>query len=142
MSETGHAPPPEEDTDAARSERIARQEAALRHFGALVIASGLALLAGSAAWRGIDFAGGVLLGFLIVLLNFYWTKKAVKSVLLAGQPKGLLGLSFLLKFGITGAVLFYAILRGGVDALGVLVGLSALVVASALYALQLAFKHG
>jgi hypothetical protein len=78
----------------------------------------------------------VLLGFLIVLLNFYWTKKAVISVLFSGQARSLLAVSFLVKFGVTGVVLFYAILRLNVDAVGVLVGLSSLALASALFALQ------
>ena len=129
---TGPATPRDE---AARQETIARQEAALQRFALLLIVAGVAFLALGAVLVSLDFAVGILLGFLIVLLNFYWTKKAVKSVLFASQPKGLLTLSFLVKFGVTGAVLFYAILRLGVDALGVLVGLSSLLAASVLYVL-------
>jgi hypothetical protein len=129
MDESGTPP------DPARDVRIARQEASLRRFAWLLLAAGAVFVALGAALGGVDFAVGVLLGFLIVLLNFYWTKKAVRSVLFASQPKGLLTLSFLVKFGVTGAVLFYAILRLHVDALGVLVGLSTLLVASVLLGL-------
>lgn len=128
---------PAPDTPLARATR----DQALRRFAALIVASGAALVAGGAWWGGLDFAAGVLLGFLIVALNFYWTKKAVISVLFAGQPRTLLSLSLLLKFGVTGAVLFYAILRLRMDALGVLVGLSTLIVASALFALHLSLTR-
>ena len=134
MSEPTPQPPAE--GPAERAAVRARQEAALRRFAWLIVGSGAVLLALGAALGGIDFAAAVLLGFLIVLLNFYWTKKAVKSVLFSGQPRGLLTLSFLVKFGLTGVVLFYAILRLNVDAVGVLVGLSALALASALFALH------
>lgn len=120
-----------------RDPTLARQEAALRRFSRLILVSGAVLLAGGFGWGGIDFGAAVLLGFLIVLVNFFWTQRAVKSVLLGDKPKALLTLSFLVKFGLTGGVLFYAILRLEVDALGVLVGLSTLVAASVLYALDL-----
>jgi hypothetical protein len=137
MSEpTAPGPPepsaPPEDRAAVR----AQQEAALRRFAWLILASGAVLLALGAGLGGVDFAAAVLLGFLIVLLNFYWTKKAVISVLFSGQARSLLAVSFLVKFGVTGVVLFYAILRLNVDAVGVLVGLSSLALASALFALQ------
>jgi ATP synthase I chain len=118
-----------------RAATLAAQEAALRRFTWLIAGTGVALLAGSVWLAGLDFGVGVLLGFGIVLLNFIWTKKAVKSVLFAERPRGLLTLSFLVKFGLTGAVLFYAILRLNVDAVGVLVGLSSLLVASVLFTL-------
>jgi ATP synthase I chain len=129
---------PDAASDAAVGAAAARAEASLRRFTWLVLGSGAALLALGAAWRGVDFALGVLLGFGVVLLNFYWTKRAVRSVLFAGQPRSLLTLSYLLKFGLTAALLFALVVRLGVDALGVLVGLSALVLASVLFALQLA----
>lgn len=130
---TQNTAPSTEDRDAT----VAAQEAALRRFTWLVVGSGVVLVPAGLWWGGVDFAGAVLLGFLVVLANFFWTKRAVKSVLFADKPHALLSLSFLVKFGVTGAVLFYAIVRLNVDALGVLVGLSALVLASVLYALDL-----
>lgn len=119
-----------------RAAVLAAQEAAVRRFTWLLVGVGAVLLAGSAWLGGLDFGVGVLLGFAIVLLNFIWTKKAVKSILFSDRPRALLTLSFLVKFGITGVVLFYAILRLQVDAIGVLIGLSSLVLASVLFALD------
>jgi len=119
-----------------RAAVMAAQEAAVRRFTWLLAGVGAVLLAGSAWLGGLDFGVGVLLGFAIVLLNFIWTKKAVRSILFSDRPRALLTLSFLVKFGITGAVLFYAILRLQVDAIGVLIGLSSLVLASVLFALD------
>jgi ATP synthase I chain len=121
-----------EDRAAVR----AAQEAALRRFGWFIVGSGVVLL-GLGAWLGgVDFAAAVLIGILIVFINFIWTKRAVRSVLFSGQPRTLLTLSFLVKFGITGAVLYYLILRLNVNAVGILVGLSSLALASAAFALQ------
>ena len=119
-----------------RAAVLAAQEAAVRRFTWLLVGVGAVLLAGSAWLGGLDFGVGVLLGFAIVLLNFIWTKKAVRSILFSDRPRALLTLSFLVKFGITGVVLFYAILRLQVDAIGVLIGLSSLVLASVLFALD------
>lgn len=130
---TEDATPPAEDREAT----VAAQEAALRRFTWLIVGSGVVLVPAGWWWGGVDFAAAVLLGFVVVLANFFWTKRAVKSVLFADKPRALLSLSFLVKFGVTGAILFYAIARLNVDALGVLVGLSALVLASVLYALDL-----
>ena len=114
----------------------AAQEAAMRRFTWQLVAVGAVILAVSAWLAGLDFAVGVLLGFGVILLNFIWTKSAVRSVLFSERPRGLLTLSFLVKFGITGVVLFYAILRLQVDAIGVLVGLSSLLLASVVFALD------
>lgn len=122
--------------DPERQKVIAAQQAALRRFTWMLVASGVLLVAFGVLWRGLDFGVPVLLGFGVVLLNFFWTKRAVKSVLYGGQSRGLLTLSFLVKFGITAAVLFFLILRLHVDGVGVLIGLSSMIVASALFTLS------
>jgi ATP synthase I chain len=104
----------------------------LRHITWIVVASGLVLVAFGAWWRGLDFAVAVLLGFGVVLMNFLWTKKAVGSVLLGGQGRAFVTLSFVAKFAVTGAVLYVAIIQLHLDVVGVLLGLSTLLVASLL----------
>lgn len=122
--------------DPERQKAIAEQASSLRRFTWLLVGSGIVLVAGSVWWRGLDFGVPVLLGFGVILLNFFWTKKAVKAVFYGGQPKSLLTLSFLAKFGVTAAVLFYAILRLNMDGVGVLIGLSSMILASVLYTLS------
>lgn len=102
----------------------------LRRYTLWLLAASAVVSVAGYGWGGVDFAKAVLLGVAVVLLNFFWTKRTVRSVLFAGQPKALLLLSFLVKFGATGAVLYYAILRLEVSALGVLVGLSTVLLAS------------
>jgi hypothetical protein len=121
---------------AQEPDRPAVDPAALRGFFLILIACGALFTAGGAWWGGVDFAGGVLLGFLIVAINAWWTKRLVRSLLLDRKPRMFLTLSFVVKLGLTAAVLFFAILRLGVDAVGVAVGLSSLLIASFVFALR------
>ncbi len=97
-------------------------------FAWLLAAVSLLLVGGSYFWWGIDFAAGVLLGSGIVGLNFWWTRRVISKALRDDSPKAILWISFLSKFGVTIAILFLAILRLGIDPLGILVGVSALVI--------------
>lgn len=94
----------------------------------MLLGVSLLLIVASYLWQGIDFAVGVLLGSGIVGLNFWLTRRAVVKALRDNHSKALLWISFLSKFGITVIILFIAILRLHIDPLGILVGISALVV--------------
>ena len=104
-------------------------------FLASLIGCGILLLLAAWLWGGLDFAIAELLGFLVVALNAYWTKRAVKSVLFNSQPKALLTVSFLFKLGLTAFVLYYGIVHYQIDPLGVLLGLTSLFLATIVFAL-------
>ncbi len=107
---------------------IETASSSLTTFARMLAAVSLLLVGGSYFWRGIDFAVGVLLGSGIVGLNFWWTRRAVSKALRDDSPKAILWISFLSKFGVTVAILSLAILQLEIDPLGILVGVSSLVV--------------
>ena len=78
---------------------------------------------------GIDFFLGVLLGSLIVILNVWWTKKLVETILYAEGTKALVTASYMVKLGFTGVGLYLALFWGGLPAAGLLLGLSSLFIA-------------
>ena len=101
---------------------------ALRLFSWLLLGSAVLLTAGGYLWRGIDFSLGVLLGSGIAGLNYLWTRRVIQKALRGDHPKSRIGFSLLLKFGLTALILYFAIVRFHFDAMGILVGVSSLVI--------------
>lgn len=101
---------------------------ALRLFSWLLLASSLLLIGGGYFWRGIDFSLGVLLGSAIVGLNYLWTRRVISKALQGDHPRSRIGFSLLFKFGLTALVLYFAVVQFGIDAMGIVVGVSVLVI--------------
>ena len=111
------------------------QAPSLVPFYIIISAAGALATLGGLAWRGLDFALACLLGFVVVAANFIWTKNLIKGLLIdRTKSKPLLIISYFIKFGITAVVLYFALIHYRMDAMGILVGLSTLVVATFLYA--------
>ena len=107
----------------------------LKQMYAIVGAVGAVVIAGCFFWRGLDFALAALLGFVVVLLNFIWTKNLVKSILLEQhRPKALSVFVYIFKFGLTAVVLYIAMVKYQVDGLGILIGLSTMIVGTFIFA--------
>lgn len=104
--------------------------------------SGIALLGAAWSLGGLDFTKPVLVAFLVVLLNVYWTKSLVKSILFAGKPKGLFTFFYFFKFGLTALVLILTIGYIKMDPLGILLGLSSLMLATLLFAVDWTWFRG
>lgn len=121
---------PQQDTTG---KGLSRQSINL--FMGCLVGCGIVFSVGGFWWSGFDFLKGVLLGFLIVLLNAIWTKKLVSSLLFGGSPKALSTGLFMLKFGLTAVVLYLAIMKFRIDPLAVLIGLSSLMGAAAVYSM-------
>ena len=94
----------------------------------------VALMALAYALGGLDMAKGALLGCVLVGINLMGTVAFIRMVLRDRRYKALLIASFIVKFGLTMVVLYVAILRLDMSALGILIGLSAMLLASLLYA--------
>jgi hypothetical protein len=97
-------------------------------FGSIVLTCAVcavALLSG--AYR---FAGGVAAGGTLALANFYWLLSAMKRVLVmpAAKAGSFAQVRHLLRLGATGFVLYLLIVKVGVSIIGLLVGLSVLMI--------------
>lgn len=94
----------------------------------------LALAALAGLLGGLDTALGALLGSAIAGFNLLGTVQFVRVVLRDRRYKALLLASLVAKIGLTLVVLYLAIVRFDMSILGILLGLSALFLASLIYA--------
>jgi hypothetical protein len=76
------------------------------------------------------FALGVFVGGLVSIVNFYWLSRDLKNTLRkhAGRAKPFMVLKFYVRLIITGVVLFVVITRTPVDIIGLVLGLSVVVI--------------
>ncbi len=76
------------------------------------------------------FAAGTLTGGLIAIANFYWLLSILKRVLLmtTGKAGRFVQIRYVLRLALMALVIWFLIVRVGIDAIGLLVGLSVLVI--------------
>jgi hypothetical protein len=112
----------------------------LRSLERTIIAVGLALTLASLAWRSAALTAGVAIGAAAMWLNFRWLARIVRGALDLAERAGddgpggglaaaRLAIEFVVKFAALIALVYLLISRTGVDVLGLLVGLSTVVVA-------------
>ncbi|MBF0239292.1 MAG: ATP synthase subunit I [SAR324 cluster bacterium] len=99
------------------------------------------ILVGLTAVFHLDFLPGTLLGCAIVGLNFYWTRRIVTNVFSKENVKRRMLLVYVVKFGLSITVLFVAVVLLQISALGLLIGLSNIVIAVILYAIASVFRY-
>ncbi|HHO76637.1 MAG TPA: ATP synthase subunit I [Deltaproteobacteria bacterium] len=83
-----------------------------------------------------NFALGVLLGGLVCMLNYQWLYSHARSAisLTAKQSKSFMAKRYILRLAITGATIFALIVYMKVDILGLLLGLSVIMLGIISYA--------
>ena len=108
--------------------------AGLSRYSWLLLLVSTVLVGGAYVLLGIDFAGGVLLGSGIVGLNYLWSRRVFSRILQEDRPKARLGISLVFKFSLTAMILYIAIVRLNVNPVGIMVGVSAVVIAGLLFA--------
>jgi nitrate reductase NapE component len=101
-------------------------------------------------WRGQEFALGILVGGLVVVVNFHLLHQALKGMLeraregspeeSRGRAKAFFAARQLLRFFALLVVIFLLVSRGWVDVFGFLVGLSTVVVTLTLAAIYEVIK--
>jgi hypothetical protein len=76
------------------------------------------------------FALGVFLGGLISIVNFHWLHKNMKDIFarLAGSAKSAMMFKYYIRLAVTAVALFFIITSNKVDIVGLLVGLSIVVI--------------
>jgi hypothetical protein len=116
--------------------------ATFNRFQLYLFLSGAGLVGLAWAPAGLDFTMGVLLGFIVVLFNVFWTKNLVKTIILTGKSKKLFTFFYIFKFGLTTGVLVVAMVRFEMDPFGVLAGLSALMLATVFFAIDWTWFQG
>ena len=84
---------------------------------------------------GLDFLLGSLLGSAIVGLNFHWTVRFVLNMLEARKLRPLYLLIYGAKFIVSMMVLYVAIVQLDINAVGIMLGLSNILLAATAYAL-------
>jgi hypothetical protein len=107
---------------------------ALTLIFALLGAVTVALTGGAWAWANVDMAVAVLLGCGIVAFNLLGTAHFVGAVLAERRFKGRMVASLTVKLGLTLVVLYIAVSRWAMDPVGIVIGLSSMLIVSLLYA--------
>lgn len=107
----------------------------LRLIFALLGVVTLALTGGSWAWASLDTALAVLLGCTVVAFNLLGTAHFVGAVLAERRFKGRLIASLLVKLALTLVVLYIAVARWDMSPIGIVIGLSSMLIVSLLYAM-------
>ena len=76
------------------------------------------------------FALGILLGGFISILNFYWMERGLRGIFTntAGNVKGGVLVKYYIRLVLTAIVLYFLIANGTVHAIGLLIGLSVVVI--------------
>lgn len=84
---------------------------------------------------GLDFLLGSLLGSAIVGLNFHWTVRFILNMLEERKLRPLYLLIYGAKFIVSMMVLYVAIVQLDISAVGIMLGLSNILLAATAYAL-------
>jgi ATP synthase I chain. len=76
------------------------------------------------------FTLGILLGGLISIINFYWLSRGLQKVFrqFLGRARSSIVIRYYIRITVTGVALFFIITRTPADVIGLLIGLSVVVV--------------
>lgn len=90
----------------------------------------LFLVACSAPFTSAKFTFGIACGGLISIVNFHWLYRNLRSVLRrpSGGVRAAIMIRYYIRFVATGVVLFFVISRYLVDVIGLIIGLSVVVI--------------
>lgn len=94
------------------------------------------LLVGVVPFLQLDFLDGTLLGVAIVGFNFYLTRRTLLNVFFSEGFKGRVIILYVLKLGISGLILFLAIVHFEFSRIGLLIGLSNIVIAIFIFSIK------
>ena len=111
----------------------------------LLVGSGAVLLLcaiSGALFGSLKFAGSILAGGLLALVNFAWLAGALRKVLQlpTGKAERFAQIRYVMRLAAMGVILYILIVPVGIDIIGLLIGLSVLIVSIvglALYTLSL-----
>jgi hypothetical protein len=81
-------------------------------------------------FASFKFTLGILLGGFISILNFYWMERGLRGIFTntAGNVKGSVMGKYYIRLVLTAIVLYFLIANGTVNVIGLLIGLSVVVI--------------
>jgi hypothetical protein len=84
----------------------------------------------SLVFAPFNFSLGVLLGGFISILNYYWMERGLRGIFAntAGNVKGSVMVKYYIRLVLTAIVLYFLISNGTVNVIGLLIGLSVVVI--------------
>lgn len=112
------------------------KEPAQKRIEAISLAIWMTMCALSYLFMGSQFAFGVLVGGIICLINFQWLYRHAKAAvsLTTSTGKAFMAKRYILRLAIMGIVLYALIAYVKVDVIGLLLGLSVVVLGIMAYA--------
>lgn len=84
------------------------------------------LIGGGYLAQGLDFAKATLVGCIVVAINFFLSQRLLGRLLFEKKLRVVLVLSYLFKFALSMAILFFAVTRWNMDLIGLMLGLSSI----------------
>ena len=109
--------------------------AAVSEITFILITVSLLIVLGTAFFK-VDFVPGVLLGCLVVVLNFYLTRRILSRLMMFKDLKRRMLVLYLLKLGLSGIVLYLAIVQFRLPGLAILIGLSNILITMLVFAIK------
>ena len=101
----------------------------------ILITVSLLIVLGTAFFK-VDFVPAVLLGCLVVVLNFYLTRRILSRLMMFKDLKRRMLVLYLLKLGLSGIVLYLAIVQFRLPGLAVLIGLSNILITMLVFVIK------
>ena len=89
----------------------------------------------------LDYLTGVLIGCLLIILNFHWTAYFVHNLIRVRKVQALNLIFYLIKFAFSALVLFGALIYFDFPPLALLLGLSNIVIAVMIYSVIISIKN-
>ena len=117
------------------NETEAKMQFSIKELEYILWGVGIFLVAG-AFWYNTDFLIAVSIGVVIVIVNFVLTRKAVGQLVNNGNTKNKMLFLYLLKMGVSAILIYFAILHFEVSPIGILLGISSLIIAIFLYTIK------
>ncbi|MGP8153757.1 MAG: ATP synthase subunit I [Smithella sp.] len=89
-----------------------------------------AVIFASFKFVSFNFALGILLGGFISIVNFYWMDRSLRKTFAnnTGNVKGKVVGKYFLRLALTGVVLYFLIAYNTVNIIGLLIGLSTVII--------------
>ncbi|SVD39311.1 uncharacterized protein METZ01_LOCUS392165 [marine metagenome] len=112
----------------------------VRRVYALLLAVSFLMILCTAILK-LDYLTGVLIGCLLIILNFHWTARFVHNLIRVRKVQAMNLIFYLSKFAFSAFVLFGALIYFDFPPLALLLGLSNIVIAVTIYSVITSIRN-